>query len=173
MPMENILLKGLTILTNISFERPGLHFKLAELIGRTSVRFHVKYQLFVGKTFFGQEAINIISWILHQLKENAENVFQKHPFEEQNVFIIAHCYTLHYHVIKNYSQLTWLRAFNRLAEHSENMHYFNFSNFLAGKYLISYVSDFLPCCWQYREQWTANRIAKQAENSCKRSLSLS
>ena len=61
MPMENILLKGLTILTNISLERPGLHFKLAKLIGRTSVRFHVKYQLFVGKTFFGQEAINIIS----------------------------------------------------------------------------------------------------------------
>ena len=52
MPMENILLKGLTILTNISFERPGLHFKLAKLIGRTSVRFHVKYLLFEGKTFF-------------------------------------------------------------------------------------------------------------------------
>ena len=61
MPMENILLKGLTILTNISLERPGLNFKLAKLIGRTSVRFHVKYQLFVGKTFSGREAINIIS----------------------------------------------------------------------------------------------------------------
>ena len=50
--MKNIVLKGLTILTNISLERPGLHFKLAELIGRTSVRSHVKYQLFVGKMFF-------------------------------------------------------------------------------------------------------------------------
>ena len=61
MPMENIVLKGLTILTNITLERPGLHCNLAKLIGRTSIGFHVKYQLFVVKTFFSREAINIIS----------------------------------------------------------------------------------------------------------------
>ena len=49
--MVNIVFKVLTIQTNIGLERPRWHFKLVELIGRTSAEFQVKYKLYVVKTF--------------------------------------------------------------------------------------------------------------------------